>query len=415
MNKNQETNSLQRAIRQGEHNASSHADLRIASVLESLDGVELEKLLKDSDAVLQQINELNRCMREMKEICATDADSAERSARRQSFEQLKQTTLEILERSPSIDGAGLRDAAAEHEEKCLGSVFTRIDFSSYRSGLLTNADSVTQLDQQTFLARLERSRASRLHKQATIQGVRIRARQPKEVSRQPCRAINRLSGVTGVSTSVVGNALFSKMPARATGIPLAAGEILINDVPVAAIDGTEADAICKINETSREHGIHAAMLPDGMIVLESQAGRSIKVAIRSQSAALLTGFSMGVENLPARSCGLLVWLVDTTDELLFDSEETSLALNGCKASKMPMKRFGLADLNCESLSGAQLSLAVLERLYQRSSEQLRVFYKQLSRLCALLSQRVDLCVESVSEALAALETRLQETASPLSR
>ena len=159
---------------------------------------------------------------------------------------------------------------------------------------------------------------------------------------------------------MLGNVLHPLVATRHTGIPLSAGEIAICGVNIAASDGTAEDLVSKINEQTDETGVHALLTDSRRLVLQRLDGGAIRLAVKSQTAAILSGYRMGKQTRESNSSGIPVWFADDKSLIEFDSEDTGLALTGKAVASLQLNALHWDDLHCSNRNSAQFALAFLE-------------------------------------------------------
>lgn len=226
-----------------------------------------------------------------------------------------------------------------------------------------------ELDERALQHCVGQRRQLRLHRDATIQGIRIFARYPYDPAHWPQRAINSLSNMTGTRVSMIGNTLFPPLPTRVTGIPLSNGEMAINMIDIPDSDGSPDDLVEKINLTSDQHGVHAVLMNGNRLSLQRLDGAEIRLSVRSQSAAILSGYHMGVLTHPSNYSGIPVWFEQPSAQgsksghrIEFDSADTGLALTGQAVQSLQLNAFEWKDLSCKDRRSAQISWLLLEQM-----------------------------------------------------
>ena len=326
-----------------------------------------EELLAVNTA-LQQVTQLSAAIGQMQAICRTvDPDQAAQ----QEFEDLSVSSSAMVAQlqSSQRDYGQLRlDLASDGERQVEIhlqmpelSAITHTLYTSYAPDLLVNESTLHDC--------VDQRRQSSLQRSATIQGVRIFSRYPYDPGSSPQRAVNSMSSITGTRLCMIGNVLYPRTASRLTGIPLSTGEIAISSVNIAASEGTPEALVNQINLQTEEHGVHALLTDTGHLVLQRLDGEAIRLSVRSQTAAFLSGYSMGVVTRPCNSTGIPVWFVQpssfseatgTRPLIEFDSASTGQALTGRAVTSLELNPLHWGDLHCRDHHAAQFALVFLE-------------------------------------------------------
>jgi len=211
---------------------------------------------------------------------------------------------------------------------------------------------------------------------ATIQGIRIFSRYPDDSSRAPHKAINSLASLTGTSVSILGNAVIARSSAKNLQVPLG---------------------------------------DDGHLILFRLDGEAIRIAVRSQSAAFVSGFRMGVLFCRSGSFGVPVWVQSSRREgdaqiVRFDSDETGLALTGKATTELQLTAFDWKNISCLDTSNARFALILLTYMMRQVCEQVLRLAQQIKYLCA----REKSFIKNFSESNAgAIQQRMRDIQSQL--
>ncbi len=329
-----------------------------------------EELLAVNKA-LQTVAKLSSSVKQMQSICRiAEPDEAQQ----QQFEDLRVlsfATLAQLQDSAQSSGQFKLALANDGNRKVEISLqmpelskITHTLYTSYAPDLLVNENTLhDSVDQRRHIS---------LQRSATIQGVRIFSRYPYNPGSSPLQAVNSMSSITGTRLCMIGNVLYPRMATRNTGVPLSTGEIAISGVNIDANSGTPGDLVGQINLSSHDHGVHAVLTDTGHLVLQRLDGDAIRLSVRSQAAAILSGYSMGVITRPSNSAGIPVWFVQPSSAQLpasvdaarpyieFDSAGTGQALTGKAVTTLDLIPSHWDDLHCNDPHAAQFALAFLE-------------------------------------------------------
>ena len=336
------------------------------------------KELMAVNTALQQAAELSNSIRQMQEICRSSNPDVEQQHK---FEQLKETGSEMVAQLQNvqqqseffrleINGEG--DSAVEIDLQMPQlSEITRTLYTSYAPDL--------DVDEHTLQDYADQQYQSSLRRNATIQGVRIFARYPYATGSSPQRAVNSLSCITGTQLCMLGNVLHPDVATKHTRIPLSAGEIAINGFNIAASDGTPEDLVSKINQRTDESGVHGLLGDSKRLVLQRLDGGAIRLAVRSQTAAILSGYRMGKRTRECNSAGIPVWLADAQSLIEFDSVDTGLALTGKAVASLELNALHWDDLHCKNRYAAQFAFVFLDLINNQLSTIRKACQSSLSR------------------------------------
>lgn len=333
---------------------------------------QLGTALGSMNEVLESTVALATSIERMQAICRLpQPDSAEI----EEFESLKVRGNELMARLGEWQGQGsetpqLLRVSSDDGADCDIEINLQLPrLSTITKTLYTSFAPDMLLNQHTLQDCVDQRRQLRLPRNATVQGVRIFSRYPYNADSSPQRAINSLASVTGTRVCMLGNTLYPRTPSRCTGMPLSQGEIAINGVEVPQSDGTAVDLVHQMNLCSEQSGVHARLTQTRRIVLQCLDGEAIRLAIRSQSAAILSGYSMGVIKRPSNSSGIPVWFEQPGDRsaspkhaIEFDSIDTGLALTGRAVTRLKLNAMHWDDMHCRDQRVAQISQVFLEQM-----------------------------------------------------
>lgn len=321
------------------------------------------------NSALQQAAELSALIQHMQEICRNGNPDEQQQ---REFESLKVAGSSMVAQLQSMrqQSESLRFELND-EQDCQVEIDLQMpELSEITRTLYTSYIPEQPVDDGTLHNFVDQQRQSSLKRNATIQGVRIFARYPYDPCSSPQRAINSLSRITGTRICMLGNVLHPRVATRSTGIPLADGEVAIGGKDIPASDGTAADLVASINQLTDQHSVHAVLTNAGRLVLQRLDGAAIRLSVRSQTAAILSGYSMGVQTRPSNSNGIPVWFVQPSlvaaasagDGALieFDSVGTGQALTGKAVASLELNAQHWDDLHCRNRSSAQFALVFLE-------------------------------------------------------
>ena len=316
----------------------------------------------------------------MLKICTATAAGSKPAEK--EYETLKASCLQsvaayeaALAQSPITKPA---DSAVKISDMQINVRFTLPDFASLARPIYSShlsSETPSQIELTEYIGSRGRRR---LNNSATVQGIRIFARYPDDLSLNPHKAINSLSPITGTRVGIIGNAVSGITAAGGQGAPLTIGEVAINTVDIPASDGSAEGLVQAINDTSDKHHTHAILSEDRKLSLYRPDGESIRLAVRSQTASVVSGFSMGVKLCPPRTMGIPMWIysVGATNksapeavEVRFDSTKTGLALTGKSVSEVSLQRCDWLNLGCLDSNNARLVAALLDNLKQLLRQQ----------------------------------------------
>lgn len=320
---------------------------------------------------LRQVVELSSSISQMQAICKTVEPE---QAARQNFEDLRVSSYAMLARLQSSQRVStqLKLALASDENHQVEINLQMPKLSEITHTLYTSYAPDLLVDENTLHNCVNQRRQCNLQRNATIQGIRIFSRFPYHPGSSPQRAVNSLSCLTGTRLCMIGNVLYPRGVSRNTGIPLSTGEIALSSVNIAASDGTPEDLVEKINLLSQQHGIHALLTDTGHLVLQRLDGEAIRLSVRSQPAAILSGYSMGVVTRPCNSTGIPIWFVQPSSHtaiasaagdrpsIEFDSASTGQALTGRAVTALELNPLHWDELHCRDQQAAQFALVFLE-------------------------------------------------------
>jgi len=325
---------------------------------------------------------LQQQLGDMLNLCRLSVNGAEGDAdNSKKFEQLKNECVETLSRYSSF----LNSKTARQNRSSMALQLP--DFEQLIRPIFTSHSPDNQPTVSELSGYANSRRSLRHTDKATIQGIRIFSRYPDDSSRAPHKAINSLASLTGTSVSVLGNAVGARNPGQDLKVPLADGELAINTIQIAASDGTTESLVASINLSSSEHHTQATLGDDGHLMLFRLDGEAIRIAVRSQSAAFVSGFRMGVMLCRSGSFGLPVWVQSSNSEgdaqiVRFDSDETGLALTGKATTELQLTAFDWRNINCLDTSNARFALILLKYMMRQVCEQVLRLAQQIKYLCA---------------------------------
>lgn len=321
------------------------------------------------NSALQHVAELSVLIQQMQDICRFANPDAEQQLK---FESLKVAGGSVVAQLQNMreQSESLRFQLNDEEDRQVEIDLQMPQLSEISRTLYTSYAPEQPVDDGALHNSVDRQRQTSLERNATIQGVRIFARYPYDPCSSPQRAINSLSRITGTRMCMLGNVLHPRVATRSTGIPLSAGEIAVGGINIPASDGSPEDLIASINLLTEQHGVHAVLTKTGRLVLQRLDGAAIRLSVRSQTAAILSGYSMGLQTRPSNSDGIPVWFAQPSlvasaavgDSALieFDSVSTGQALTGRAVTSLELNAQHWDDLHCRNRSSAQFALVFLE-------------------------------------------------------
>ena len=370
MDKRDATSGTQFPINQAGQLVVEPADLLAEPQLQPF-GNELVRV----NSALQQAAELSAVIQQMQEICRIGNPDTDQQRK---FEGLKEAGSTVVAQLQSLQQQSetLRFEINDGQDRQVEIDLQMPRLSEISRTLYTSYAPEQTVDDGTLHNFVHQQRQSSLKRDATIQGVRIFARYPYDPCSSPQRAINSLSCITGTRICMLGNVMHPRVATRSTGIPLGTGEIAICGVNIPASDGTAADLLVSINQLTEQHGVHAVLTEAGRLVLQRLDGAAIHLSVKSQTAAILSGYNMGVQTRPSNSNGIPVWFAqpsviaaasaastastENSTFIEFDSVGTGQALTGKAVASLELNALHWDDLHCRNRSSAQFALVFLE-------------------------------------------------------
>jgi len=407
-------------LKQEKNKNSARQDLVLSGVDKSLQL--LEQSLDVVDLAIDSGVTIHTALSRMLKICT--ATAAGSKPEENEYKTLKASCLQsvaiyeaALAKSPISKPA---DSAVKIRDMHINVRFTLPDFASLARPIYSShlsSETPSQVELTEFIGSRERRR---LNNNATVQGIRIFARYPDDLSLNPHKAINSLSPITGTRVGIIGNAVSGITATCGQGAPLSIGELAINAVDIPASDGSAEGLVEAINTSSGKHYTHAILSEDNKLSLYRPDGESIRLAIRSQTAALVSGFSMGVKLCPPRTMGIPMWIYSvgamnkSAPEAVavhFDSTGTGLALTGKSVCEVSLQRCDWLNFDSLDSNNARLVAALLDNLKQLLRQQGIRLQKQIrSALSQLESYTAsDLNTDALFLRLRELEVRMSSS------
>jgi len=360
----------------GVNNVSGETTDKLASESESAFEV-VELAIRSSKSLQQQLADMLKLCR-----LSVNGDNGELDNSRK-FEELKNACADTL----AAYNATVNSKMSQQNQALLALQLP--DFEQLNGPIFTSHSPDNQPTISELSGYVCNRKNLRHADKATIQGIRIFSRYPDDSSRAPHKAINSLASLTGTSVSISGNAVTARNRAQNLKVPLADGELAINTVEIGASDGTAASLAAQINATVNDHHTQATIGDDGFLMLFRVDGEAIRIAVRSQSAAFVSGFRMGVKVCHSGSFGLPVWVQSSrsmrngnAQTVRFDSDETGLALTGKATSELQLTEFDWRNINCLDSSNARFALTLLNFMMSQVCQQALRLAQQIKYLCA---------------------------------
>jgi len=363
----------------------------------------VELAIRSSKSLQQQLGDMLKLCRLSVNGADGDVDNSKK------FEELKSECLATLSRY----NASLNSKTGQKNRSSMALQLP--DFEQLNKPIFTSHSPDNQPTVSELSGYACNRKSLRHTDRATIQGIRIFSRYPDDSSRAPHKAINSLASLTGTSVSILGNAVIARSSAKNLQVPLADGELAINTVPVAGSDGTAESLAAAINSSTGDHHTQAILGDDGHLILFRLDGEAIRIAVRSQSAAFVSGFRMGVLFCRSGSFGVPVWVQSSRREgdaqiVRFDSDETGLALTGKATTELQLTAFDWKNISCLDTSNARFALILLTYMMRQVCEQVLRLAQQIKYLCA----REKSFIKNFSESNAgAIQQRMRDIQSQL--
>lgn len=353
-----------------------------------------EKAFEVVELAIRSSKSLQQQLSDMMKLCRSSVNGDEAGVdNSKKFEELKSECAQTLSRY----NTSLNSKTVQQNRSSMALQLP--DFNELTGPIFTSHSPDNQPTVGELSGYVSNRKSLRHTDKATIQGIRIFSRYPDDSSRAPHKAINSLASLTGTSVSILGNAVSARSPAKNLKVPLSFGELAINTVEIATSDGTAESLVAAINASSTDHHTQASLGDDGHLMLFRLDGEAIRIAVRSQSAAFVSGFRMGVKVGRSGSFGVPIWVQSSqglpashsTDSankeaagqtVRFDSDETGLALTGKAISELQLTAFDWRNISCADTNNARFALILVKYMMRQVCAQALRLLQQIKYLCA---------------------------------